>query len=130
MWLVDQVTGDLADALDRDLRTDRLAFGDLDWRGLWAYVTAAPPGTALHYARSQGWALGDKLAAEQLHALRNLHWHYRARNFVGGADAPFPEPVDYPGRAEAPKPDPASSWATASVDDIVSPQVRALLMGA
>jgi len=130
MWLVDQVTGDLADALDRDLRTDRLALEDMDWRGLWAYVTAAPPGTALHYVRSQGWALGDKLSVEQLQVLRELRWHYRARNFVGGSDVPFPQPVDYPGRQRTPQEAVAHSWETATVDEIVSPQVRALLRGA
>lgn len=93
-------------------------------------MTAAPPGTALHYAATAGWALGDKIGAEQLGVLRELRWHYRARHFVGGAETPYPTPVDYPGRPR-PAPRPAAhSWETATIDDIVSPQVRALLRGA
>lgn len=130
MWLAEQATGDLADALDRDLRTDRLALDDLGWRGLWAYITTAPPGTALHYAQSEGWLLGDKIAAEQLVTLREIEWRYTAIHFKGGADRPYPQPITYPGKVLPDKVAVAKSWETATIDELVSPQVRALLKGA
>lgn len=91
----------------------------MGWRGLWAYITAAPPRTALHYAQAEGWALSDKIAANQLHALRVLVWRYTAMHFEGGKDQPFPEPVDYPGS----KP----SEPELEVVTTISPQVRALM---
>jgi hypothetical protein len=129
-WLVEHATGDLADALDRDLRSDRLTFDELGWRGLWAYITAAPPGTAIHYARTEGWTLGDKIAAEQLYEQRKLGWRYTAIHFKGGKDHPFPEPIPYPGAGKTDEAKNAQSWETATVDELVSPEVRALLQGA
>ena len=120
----------MADALDRDLRCDRLAFDDLGWRGLWAYVTTAPPGTAIHYHRSQGWQIGDKIAAENLYSLRELVWRYTALHFQGGKNIPFPERISYPGAATSDQEQAAVSWETATVDELVSPEVRALLQGA
>jgi hypothetical protein len=129
-WLVEQATGDLADAIARDLFTDGRDFDDLGWRGLWAYITKAPPGTAIHYQRSEGWLLGDKIAAEQLYEQRKLDWRYTAIHFEGGANADFPEPIPYPGAAMTDQAKAAKSWATATIDDLVSPEVRALLRGA
>lgn len=125
MWLVEQATGDLADALDRDLRSDQLDFDDLGWRGLWAYITTAPPGTAIFHARIEGWELGDKIAAHQLLATQELVWRYTAMHFERGADQPFPQLISYPGSegSEAPQEKPKT------LEELVSPEVRALLQG-
>lgn len=125
MALIVAVTGELADPLDRDLLVDRLDFDELGWRGLWAYITCAPPGTALFHARTQGWSLGDKLSAEQLYETRKLLWRYTALHFEGGKDQPFPEHIDYPGAAITDKQKMALSWQTATVDQLISPEVRA-----
>lgn len=125
MWLVAQATGDLADAIDRDLFSDGRNFDDLGWRGLWAYITAAPPRTAIHYHLTEGVGLGDKVAMEQLYELRKIGWRYTAIHFQQGADAPFPEPVDYPGRDTVDQI--VKSWETATLDDIISPAMRELL---
>jgi hypothetical protein len=122
-------TGELADAIRRDLLTDQLDFDDLGWRGLWAYITTAPPGTAIHHARSKGWVVGDKLAAETLTDLRTLLHRYVSVHFEGGADLPFPEPIDYPGRG-ATTDEAAKTWETVTIDELISPEVRALMEGA
>lgn len=127
MWLVAQATGDLADAIDRDLFSDGRDFNDLGWRGLWAYITTAPPNTAIFHQLSEGWTIGDKIAAEQLYEQRKLGWRYTAIHFVGGAEADFPEPIEYPGTQ---KPVPAKSWETVTLDEMVSPEVRQFLKGA
>jgi hypothetical protein len=124
-WLIGIVAGELADAVARDLLADRLCFDELGWRGLWAYVTAAPPGTAIYHARFDGWTVGDHLGAELLSELRELLWRYTAVHFEGGRDIPFPVRVTHPGiTTETPV-----SWSTVELDDMVSPQVRALLRG-
>ncbi len=123
------MTGDLADALARDLRTDQLTLDDLGWRDLWAYITKAPPGTAIHYERSEGWALGDKITAELLYDVRQLLWRYTALHFEGGKDANFPEPIAYPGAAMTDQAKVAKNWSTVTVDEMVSPEVRKLLRG-
>lgn len=122
------VFGDFADAITRDLLTDRLAFDDLGWRGLWAYVTAAPPGTAIYHARNEGWSIADHIAAEQLYELRKLGWRYTAVHFKGGKDAPFPDPIPRPG-VEVAKPYDGPTWETATLEDLISPEVLELLKG-
>jgi hypothetical protein len=128
MWLAEQVAGPLADALDRDLRCDKLEFDSLGWRGLWCYITAAPPGTAIHHALSEGWSINDHLAAEQLHELRKLGWRYTALHFVGGKEDPFPERIPRPGVVPPEKYD-GPTWETATFEEIVSPEVLELLRG-
>lgn len=129
-WLVDQVTGDLADAITRDLISDRLDFDDLGWRGLWAYVTTAPPGTAIHYARTKDQpTLSDRIAAGQLYEQQKLGWRYTAVHFEGGADAAFPEPIALPGD-ELESDDDAPTWdGVASIDDLMPINVRNMLKG-
>lgn len=127
-WLAGVVFGDLADAITRDLLTDRLAFDDLGWRGLWAYVTAAPPGTAIYHARNEGWSIGDHLAAESLHELRKLGWRYTAIHFQRGKDQPFPERIPRPG-VEAPEPYAGPTWETVTFEELISPEVLELLRG-
>lgn len=124
MWLVVTATGDLSDAIDRDLISDGKDFDDLGWRGLWAYITTAPPGTAIHYAQCKGWPVGDKIAAETLNDLRDLLWRYVAVHFKDGVDAPHPEPIDYPGRGGTTD---AQAWEAATIEDLMTPAVRALL---
>lgn len=125
MWLVAEATGDLADAIDRDLFSDRRDFDDLGWRGLWAYITAAQPGTAIFHARTEGWGLGDQIAAHQLLAMQELVWRYTAMHFEHGPDQPFPQLVPYPGsEGSEPPPDKPKT-----LEELVSPEVRALLQG-
>lgn len=127
IWLI-RVSGELADAITRDLFSDRRDFNELGWRGLWAYITAAPPGTAIHYAKHEGWSIGDHLAAEQLHALRILDWRYTAIHFKRGSDQPFPERIPRPG-VEGPQRYDGPTWETATFEELVSPEVLALLRG-
>jgi hypothetical protein len=125
-WLVRTVTGELADAVTRDLLTDRLDFDELGWRGLWCYVTAAPPGTAIYHKRNEGWTIGDHLAAEQLYEARKLGWRYTALHFKGGKDIPFPDQIPRPG-LELPEVYDGPTWETATPDDIeIAPEVIAL----
>lgn len=126
---MDQATGPLADALHRDLFSDGRTLDELGWRGLWAYITTAPPNTAIHYRRCEGWTLAEKIAAEQLYEERKLGWRYGAVHFQGGKDYPFPEPIDYPGRALPAEAAVSHTWESATLDELVSPEVRALLQG-
>lgn len=126
---MDQATGPLADALARDLFSDGRTLDDLDWRELWAYITKAPPGTAIFHEHSEGWTLGDKIAARQLDELRDLVWRYRAIHFVGGKEIPFPDPITFPGAVQSDHDVTVHSWATVTLDELVSPEVRALLQG-
>lgn len=120
------MTGELADPLHRDLTTDRLTLDDLNWRDLWAYVTAAPPRTALHHARNEGWTVGDHIAAEQLSELRELLWRYTAIHFKDGNTIPFPARVPHPGDTPA---EAGPTWETVTLDQMVPPEVRELLKG-
>lgn len=117
----------MADAIDRDLRSDRLAFDELGWRGLWAYILKAPPHTAIHYAMTEGWSLGDKIAAEQLYEERKLNWRYTAIHFEGGRDYAFPEPIEYPGAEKSQQQVVARTWQTVTVEELLTPEVKALL---
>lgn len=121
-------TGELADALRRDLLSDRLSFDELGWRGLWAYVTTAPPGTALYHARSGGWTVGDYLAAEKLDVFREILWRYIAIHFEGGTEAPFPDRVPRPGDVVV---EAGPTWdAVDNVTDLMSPKVLEMMRGA
>ena len=118
----------MADALHRDLLTDRLTFDELGWRGLWAYITKAPPGTAIYQHRTEGWALSDKLSAELLDDMRELLWRYGAVHFQDYAKTTqFPIRIDYPGAPKGPQVIDAKSWESVTLDEMVSPEVRALL---
>ena len=123
----------MADAVTRDLITDRLTLDNLldnfGIRGLWAYVTTAPRGTAIHDARCEGgWYPADHIAAESLYEHRKLNWRYGAVHFEGGADVPYPEPTPRPG-VETPEPYSGPTWDTATIEDLASPQVLAMLKG-
>lgn len=98
---------------------------ELDWRGLWAYITKAPPGTAIHYQLSEGWTIGDKIAAENLYEQRKLGWRFTAVHFEGGKDVPVPQPIDYPGAVKTEQAATAQSWESATLDELISPEVRA-----
>lgn len=94
-----------------------------------AYITAAPPGTAIFYARHEGWTLGDHIAAEQLDVERKLYWRYGAVHFKDGDQLPFPESIPRPGvEPEAVYDGP--TWETATLEDLASPEVIAMLKGA
>lgn len=99
----------------------------MGWRGLWAYITTAPPNTALHYQQNEGWTIGDHLAAEQLYEVRKLGWRYTAVHFERGCDQPFPEPIPRPRVGDADEP--AVTWETAILDDLMPPHVRDMLKG-
>lgn len=120
------MTGDLADAVHRDLTVDRLTLDGLDWRGLFAYVTAAPPGTAIHHARNDGWTVTDHIAAEHLSDFRELLWRYTAVHFEGGKTIPFPQRITHPGDEPV---EAGPTWETVTIDDMVPPEIRKLLRG-
>lgn len=124
MWLADTALGELAGPLHRDLIRDRLDFDDLGFNGLRDYILYAPPGTAIHHHRSDGWQTGDHLTAELVSDLRELLWRYTAVHFKNGAKAPFPQRITHPGE---PEPDDGPTWETVEFDDIVTPEVLALL---
>lgn len=119
----------MADALHRDLLTDNKEFDDLGWRGLWAYITTAPPRTALHHRANEGWTIADHLAAESLYEQRKLGWRYTAMHFKHGSEAPFPEPISRPGVGDD-EPESSLTWETATLDDLIPQNVRDLLKGA
>lgn len=121
-------TGELADALHRDLLSDRLELDDLGWRGLWAYITTAQPGTAIYHERFEGWTTGDHIAAEHLSDFREYLWRFTVVHFEGGKDIPFPDRVPHPGIEDVDT-TPAATWETVELDDLVSPEVRQLLRG-
>lgn len=125
-WLAGQVTGDLADAITRDLLSDQLNFNKIHPADMRAYIEAAPPGTAIYYVRNEGWTVGDHLAAEQLDVQRRLYWRYGAVHFKDGDKLPFPESISRPGVEPI---DSATTWEEA-LEDPASPQVVAMLKGA
>ncbi|MDQ2638107.1 MAG: hypothetical protein M3Y83_14660 [Actinomycetota bacterium] len=127
-WLIVTATGDLADPIARDLLCDGKEFDDLGWRNLWAYITAAPPNTAIHYARSDGLTLSDHLAAEQLYEARKLGWRYTAMHFEGGTNVPFPEPISLLGDGDSEN-EPAVTWDNATLDDLMPQHVRDMMKG-
>lgn len=52
--LVGWVFGDLKLAVTRDLTRDQLDLDTIGLDELWAYVKAAPPGTAIYHAKYDG----------------------------------------------------------------------------
>jgi hypothetical protein len=128
MWLARECVGDgtLAGPLNRDLICDGLEFDQLGVAGLWDYIEHAPPGTAIHHTQNHGWAPDTHLLAELLSDFRELLWRYRAIHFVGGKDVPYPDRIPRP---EAEPDEPAVTWATVELDDMMSPQVRAMMQG-
>jgi hypothetical protein len=73
--------------------------------------------------------LGDKIAAEHLYTLQELVWRYTAVHFRDGAEMPFPQRIPYPGAPTRADVEMKRGWETATIDDLVSPEVRALLQG-
>ena len=118
-------TGELADAIHRDLLRDRLTFDELGWRGLWAYVTKAPPTTAIFNQQLDGWTVGDRMSAEyaaaQLDEMRELVWRYTALHFERGKDVPFPKPVPRPWLEEEAYEPPKAL----TLEEAIPPEVRA-----
>lgn len=104
---------------------DRLTWHDFDWRDLWAYVTKAPPGTALHEAMRDGWGVGETIAAEQLYELQILRWMEQARHFEGGADIEFPTRLPRPGVSA--EPTPAQRLDDMTLDEIIPPDLMSWL---
>lgn len=120
-------TGELADAIHRDLIADRLTFDELGWRGLWAYVIKAPPRTAIYEERSRGLTTSDDIALEQLNVLREVNWRYTRVHFEGGDKTPFPQSITREslfGDGEPQKP-----AEPITLEELIPPHVRALLQG-
>lgn len=94
-------------------------------------MTTAPPGTAIHYARTKDQpTLSDRIQADQLYEQRKLGWRYTAVHFEGGFEAPFPEPIVLPGD-EVETSDEGPTWDTVtSIDDVMPSNVRDMLRGA
>lgn len=125
-WLAGQVFGDLKLAVTRDLTRDQLDLDTIGLDKLWAYIHAAHPGTAIYHAQNDGWTVAEHLAAEQLYELRKIGWRYAAINFKDAINIPFPKPITRPG-VEVVDHDSAETWATVSLEEMVSPEVIALL---
>lgn len=122
-------TGQLADALDRDLRRDRLDFDSLGWRGLWCYITQATPETAVYLCQNENWKFEHHLQAEMLYEFRKLNWRYAAINFKNGSKLPFPEPIARPGVEPPVKTEfTASDWESVTdIEELIPPEIRELL---
>lgn len=74
--------------------------------------------------------MGDKLGAETFDDIRELLWRYGAVHFEDYAKTkPFPTRIDYPGSPKAPEVIEAKSWESVTLEEMVSPEVRALLQG-
>ncbi|MBE5440197.1 Uncharacterised protein [Mycobacteroides abscessus subsp. abscessus] len=58
---------------------------------MWAYVTAAPPGTSIHHSRSEGMSVGDQIGTEILNEIAELRWRFTAFHFENGSKIAFPE---------------------------------------
>lgn len=121
-----QATGPLADAIERDLFNAGRTLDELGWRGLWAYITKAPPGTAIHYDLTEGRSLSEEFTMETLNEVRELNWRYTAIHFKGGKDEPFPRRITRE-LLTADAPQVPKTWETVTLDELVSPEVRALL---
>jgi hypothetical protein len=57
-----------------------------------------------------------------------LAWRYTAVHFKRGKDEPFPDRIPRPG-VPAPEVYDGPTWETVTLEDIVSPEVLALLQG-
>ncbi len=122
-------TGQLANAIDRDLLADGLRFDDLGWRGLWCYITEAPPNSAISRRMNDDWTFDHHLLAEMLYELRKLHWRYTAIHFKDGTKVAFPTPIARPGveppvKTQYTKED----WdSVESAEDLIPEHVRELM---
>lgn len=128
-WLVDQVTGDLADAITRDLISDRLNFSDIQPSDMRAYIESAQPGTAIFHAQNEAWGLPEHILAELLFEIRKLNWRYSAVHFENGTNVPYPERITRPG-VEEPAQYTGPTWETATAEELIPPEVRELMRGA
>lgn len=73
--------------------------GSLSWDDLYAFIFAAPPGSAVFHAVEKGWTTADYLLAHVIDALKINNWQRTdgarkqpPRNFPD----PFPRPGDKP----------------------------------
>ncbi|AJD82239.1 tail assembly chaperone [Mycobacterium phage Keshu] len=66
----------LEDAFRRDLLVTGREFDDgtLSWDDLYAYIFAAPPGTAVYHAFEKGWTTTDYLLAHLIDGQNWLNW--------------------------------------------------------
>lgn len=95
--------------LRRDLLAMGRSFDDgrTGWADLWSLFEAAPPGSAIHYAISEGWGVGEHLAALAVDTARIQVWQGTENGRKGRKQ---PEPLPRPGvktknRIEAMTPD-------------------------
>lgn len=96
---------------------------------MWAYVTAAPPGTAIHHARSEGMSIEAQLGAEVLNELSELHWRYNAVHFEGGSKIAFPERLSLRELIYGREPVEEIDYDAHIANTEVDPRVRAMLQG-
>ncbi|MEC4840546.1 hypothetical protein R2360_13765 [Mycobacteroides chelonae] len=91
-------------------------------------MTAAPPGTAIHHARSEGMSIEAQLANEQLNEICELHWRYNAVHFENGSNAPFPERLTLRELIHGREPVEEIDY-DAHIANNCDPKVRAMLQG-
>lgn len=71
--------------------------GSLDWDDLFAFIFAAPPGTAVFHALERGWTTSDYLLAHVIDGLRINNWQRTegaTKRPPRGVPEPFPRPGD------------------------------------
>lgn len=69
--------------------------GTLSWDDLYAFIFAAPPGTAIFHAVEQGWTTTDYMLAHVIDGLRVNNWQRTEgarRRPPRNAPDPFPRP--------------------------------------
>jgi hypothetical protein len=73
--------------------------GSLSWEDLYAFIFAAPPGTAVFHAVEQGWTTSDYLLAHVIDGIRITNWQ-RTEGATKKPPRNVPEPFDRPGDRE------------------------------
>ncbi|ORA56325.1 hypothetical protein EJ571_01590 [Mycobacteroides franklinii] len=95
---------------------------------MWAYVTKAPPLTAIHHDRTEGMSIEAQIGAELLNEIAELHWRYAAVHFKGRADLPIPERLTLRELIHGVEEVEPVDWEPA-IDTLTSPEFRAMLQG-
>lgn len=91
--------GQVEDAIRRDLLVAGREFddGSLCWDDLYAFIFAAPPGTAVFHAVEKGWTTADYLLAHAIDRLSILIWQKTEgahKKPPRGMPERFPRPSD------------------------------------
>lgn len=76
--------------------------GSLDWNDLYAFIFAAPPGTAIYHAVERGWTTSDYLLAHVIDGVRIANWQ-RTEGATKKPPRNVPDPFPRPGTDTTPK---------------------------